>query len=193
MGLIVLSLSPQNLHLLFCFVLSILAFMWLVLMALSYRDIRRNSVFLLRFPFFSHVQVFSCEMSLVCRRKRLYCSFSSNVCFLVLFVVLILMPSELFLVVVISLHSRYSMLSSSRYIDASTLSSMVASPLSPFLNTYNLSTLSLRCNALFMVINFLVFWSICWSPSLIHFKNGPEYITRERQPRHLSILEVPTI
>ena len=55
--LIVSSLSPHSLHLLFCCVLSILALIWLVLMALSCAAIRRDSVSLLRFPFLSQVQV----------------------------------------------------------------------------------------------------------------------------------------
>ena len=42
--LMVSSLSPHSLHLLFCWVLSILAFIWLVLMALSCAAIRRDSV-----------------------------------------------------------------------------------------------------------------------------------------------------
>ena len=56
---------------------------------------------------------------------------------------------------------------------------MLVSPLSPsFLGTYSLSTSSLGCNAFFMGISFLVHWSICLSSSLVHFKNGPEYLTR---------------
>ena len=51
MWLIVSSLSPHRLHLLFCCVLSILTLIWLVLMALSCAAIRRDSVSLLRFPF----------------------------------------------------------------------------------------------------------------------------------------------
>ena len=42
--LMVSSLSPHSLHLLFCWVLSILALIWLVLMALSCAAIGRNSV-----------------------------------------------------------------------------------------------------------------------------------------------------
>ena len=45
----------------YCCVLSILALIWLVLMALSCATIRRDSVSLLKFPFLSHVQVFSWE------------------------------------------------------------------------------------------------------------------------------------
>ena len=48
--LIVSSLSPHSLHLLFCWVLSILALIWLVLMELFCAAIRRDSVSLLTFP-----------------------------------------------------------------------------------------------------------------------------------------------
>ena len=47
----------------------------------------------------------------------------------------------------------------------------------PFLDTYSLSTSSLGCKALCIVMSFLVLWSICWS-SLINFKNGSLYLTR---------------
>ena len=69
MLLIVSSLSSHKLQLLFCCALYILAFIWLVLMALFCAAIRRDSVFLLRFPFLGHVQVFLCEMSHVSRLK----------------------------------------------------------------------------------------------------------------------------
>ena len=70
MWLIVSSLSPHSLHLLFCCVLSILALIWLVLMALCCAAIRRDSVSLLRFPFLSQVHVFCCEMLFISRLKR---------------------------------------------------------------------------------------------------------------------------
>ena len=57
---------------------------------------------------------------------------------------------------------------------------MLASPLPPsFLDTDSLSTSSLECNALCMVINFLVLWSICLSSSLVHFKKRPNYLMRD--------------
>ena len=62
MWLIVSSLSPHHLHLLFCCILSIFALIWLVLMVLFCAAIMRDSVSLLKFPFLSHLQVFSCEM-----------------------------------------------------------------------------------------------------------------------------------
>ena len=63
--IIVSSLSLHNLHLLFCCVLSILALIWLVLIVLFCAAIRRDSVSLLRFPFLSHIHIFSCEMLLI--------------------------------------------------------------------------------------------------------------------------------
>ena len=64
------SLSPHSLHWLFYWVLSILALIWLVLMALSCDAIRRDSVSLWKFPFLSHVQVLSCEILFISRLKR---------------------------------------------------------------------------------------------------------------------------
>ena len=70
MWLIVSSSSLHSLHLLFCCVLSILALIWFVLMALICAAIRRDSVSLLRFPFLSQVQIFWCEMLFIRRLKR---------------------------------------------------------------------------------------------------------------------------
>ena len=56
MWLMVSSLSPHSLHLLFCCVLSVLVLIWLILMALFCAAIRRDSVSLLRFPFLCYVQ-----------------------------------------------------------------------------------------------------------------------------------------
>ena len=64
MWLIVSSLSPYNLHFLFCCILSILALIWLVIMVLLCVAIWRDSVSLLKFPFLSRTHVFSCEMPL---------------------------------------------------------------------------------------------------------------------------------
>ena len=63
MWLIVSSLSTHNLHLLFCCVVSILALIWLVLIALFWAALIRDWVSFLRFPFLSHILVFSLEMS----------------------------------------------------------------------------------------------------------------------------------
>ena len=154
--------------------ISILAFIWLVLMALFWAAIWRDSVL----PFLRYVHVFSCEMSLVSRLKRPSSCFSSRFCFLAIFVLLIFMSSVLFLVAVIRIPLSFSVLSLSRCIDALTFS-MQVSPLPPsFLDTYSLSTSSVGCKTLFLVINFLVLWSICSTSSLVHFKNGPEYLTR---------------
>ena len=69
---------------------------------------------------------------------------------------------------------------SSPYIDASTQSSILGSPLPfSFLDKSSLSTSSLGCNAVCIVINFLVLWYICLRISLVHFKNCLDYLKRE--------------
>ena len=56
---------------------------------------------------------------------------------------------------------------------------MLISPPPPsFLDTHSLSTLFLRCKALYRFLSFLVLWSICFRSSLVHFKNGPGYLTK---------------
>ena len=70
MGLMVSSLLPHNIHLLSCCVLSILTLIWLNLRESFCATIRRDSISLLKFPFLSPVQVFLCEMLLICRVKR---------------------------------------------------------------------------------------------------------------------------
>ena len=75
MWLIVSSPSPHSLHLPFYWFLSLIALIWLVLMALFCDAIRKDSVSLLRFPFLSLVQVFWCEMAFISRFKWLKCCF----------------------------------------------------------------------------------------------------------------------
>ena len=68
--------------------------------------------------------------------------------------------------------------SSSFCIDTAMLSWMQASLFPPsFLDTYSLSVSSLGCKALYIVISFRVLESICLSSSLVHFRNGPVYLT----------------
>ena len=69
MWLMFSSLSLHCLHLLFCCVLSSLALIWLVLMALFCAAIPRDYVSLLKFPFLSQVQVFSWEVLFISRLK----------------------------------------------------------------------------------------------------------------------------
>ena len=76
MWFILSSLSPSP------FMLRLVYFCFkIVLMALFCAAIRRDSVFLLRFPFLNHIQVFSCEILLICHLKCLYSCFSSHFCF----------------------------------------------------------------------------------------------------------------
>ena len=94
----------------------------------------------IQFPFLSHVQVFSREISLVCHLKYPYNYLSSHFWFLVIFVLLILVLLVLFLVAVINLSSLFFMSTLNHHIDVLTLSSMLASPLSTpvFFYTYSL-------------------------------------------------------
>ena len=66
---IISSQSLQNLYFLFYCVISILALIWLVLIALFYASIKRDSTSLLRVPFLNHVYFFSSEKSLFSRLK----------------------------------------------------------------------------------------------------------------------------
>ena len=158
-------------------------------MALFCAAIKRDSVSLLWFPFLSYVQVFWCEFSLVCHLKCLYSHFSSDFCFLVIFVLLMLVLPVLFLAAIINLPMRFSMESLSHCIDASTLSSMLASPLPPsVLGTCSLPPSSLGCKALCIAMDFLVLWSICWSSSRIHFKIDPKYLTRGESPVFIPLM-----
>ena len=69
------------------------------------------------------------------------------------------------------------------------LSSMMAIPLPPsFLGTYSRSTSSLGCNALCIVISFLVLWSIFLSSSLVHLRKGPEYLMRGTAQVFISLI-----
>ena len=148
-------------------------------MALFCTAIGRDSVSRVKFSFLCQVQVFWCEMLFISLLRRPLSCFSSHFCFLVIFLLLFIVLSVSFLMAVNSPPSCFPMLSSNHCIDASTLSSMLASSLPPsFLDTYILSTSSLGCCALRMVISFLVLWSICLSSSLIHFRKDLEDLKR---------------
>ena len=147
--------------------------------------IRRDSVFPIRFPICSHVQVFSCEFSLVFRLKYPYFCFPSYSCFQADVVQLILVVFVLFLVNEISL-SLFCFLYSLRNV-VSALSSVLISPLTLFfLDTYKLSLSSLGCKTLCINMSFLVLWPICWSFSFIHFK----YLTRGTGKMFISLMRL---
>ena len=80
MGMIVSYLSPHILHLLCCWVLSILALIWLVPIALFWAASGRDSVSLFRLPFLSLVHSFSSDMVFICRLKL------PSSCFFLIFV-----------------------------------------------------------------------------------------------------------
>ena len=151
----------------------------IVFMALFCATIRRDSVSLFRIPFLSPVQVFSFEISLLCRLKYTKNCFSFHFCFLVIIDLLILVLLVLFFDSLISHFWLFlcCLLSSFRCIDV--IYTLPATYLSPsFLDTYSLFSSTLRCKALCIVISFLVLWSICWNSFLIHFKNDSVYFTR---------------
>ena len=102
MWLMVSSLPPHSLHLLFCCVWSIPALICLVLMELFCAAIRRDSVSLLKFPFLSQVQVLLCEMLFISLLKHTYSCFSFHFCFLIIVIMLFIMLLVSFLMVVIS-------------------------------------------------------------------------------------------
>ena len=70
-------------------------------------------------------------------------------------------------------------------------SSMLARPLLPyFLDTYSLSMSFFGCNALCVIISFLVLWFICLSSSFVHFKKGPEYLLNSDIPAVYHFYEI---
>ena len=175
MWLIILSLSPYNMHPLFCHVLSIWCFTYLVLMALFFPTIGKESVSLKWFPFLKLVQVFSWDISFVGRLKSPYCSFFIQLLFSGYFWSSDVFLSVLFLVDRNSFPSRFFMHSSSRCIDASTLSWMIANPL----HTFFFLTHTVRvCQILCIKMGFRVLGSICRRSSLVPIKNGSDILTR---------------
>ena len=130
------SLSAQSLHLQFCCVLSILSLIWLVLMALFCAAITRDSVSPIKFPFLSHIHVFSCEMLFISRLKGPLCCFSSHF-FLVVVILLSILSSVSFLVAVISPPFVFSNVVFESLYRCVTLSSTMAISLPPFfIDTY---------------------------------------------------------
>ena len=146
-------------------------------MSLFCAAIWRDSISLLRFPFLSHVQVFLCKLLLIRRLKHslrcfsihsLFLSYCHSVGHRVISIISGGCNQSSF---VFFLESLY------RCINAFFIAGK--SLPHPYIDTYSLSTSSLGCNALYMVISFPVLWSLCLSSSLVHFKKGPKYLTRD--------------
>ena len=149
----------------------------IVLIALFCAAIRRDSVSLFKFPFLCHIPGSSFKSLPVCRLKCSYCCFSYHFCFLVIFHLSILVSSVLFPVAVTCLPPPFLCI---LLVDVSTLSAILVSPLPPyFLVTYNLSMSSLGCKAIWIVMSIFVLWSISANYFLVHFRDGPENLTRE--------------
>ena len=128
----------------------------------------RGPVCLSSFPFYSHIQVFWFEFSTVYRLKSPYIFF---------FLFLFSSYWSVWLYIVSAVTGRcnqsffalFNAVFESRGIDASTLSSMQASPL-PFFLSYNLSMSSFGCKARCIVIDFHVLRSIYMSSFFVNFK-----------------------
>ena len=97
--------------------------------------------------------------------------------FLVISVQFILILPVLFLVAITNLPPCLFIWSSSGCIDASWI---LATSLPLLFLAYSLSTSSRGWKALCIVMSFLVLWFICWSSSLVHAKNGPNYLKRAK-------------
>ena len=70
------------------------------------------------------------------------------------------------------------MYSSQPCVDVSTHFLELVNPLPPSIDIHILYKQSIRCKTLLRVINSLVLSSICRISFILHFKNGPEYLTR---------------
>ena len=121
------------------------------------------------------------EIPFVCHLKFPWSCFPYHFSFLFISVLLMVVLSALFLMAIISFPPRaflcsllVILLMHQRY------PQMLVSPLPPsFFVTYCLPASFLGCKALWIVISFLVLWSICLSSSIILFRNSPEYLTRK--------------
>ena len=98
------------------------------------------------------------------------CCFFSHFCFQVLVGLFVFLLPLLLLIFLCFFNKVFQSL----YCIAPMQSSMLANPLPLFFSSLSVS--SFRCKAL--CINFLVLWSICLSSSIVHLKNGSEYLTR---------------
>ena len=113
------------------------------------------------------------KISLVCCLKCSYSCFSSYFCFLVIVVLLSFVLSALYLVAVISLPLHFLsslivvVLMHQRYLQCWQVLSLLFFFFF-FFDIYSLSTASLRCKVLCIIISIFVLCSICWSSSLVY-------------------------
>ena len=98
-------------------------------------------------------------------------------CWRVLFLLFVLMLPFLLLTAVISLPLHFSAFFEFLYWCIYTILNAGESSSSFFVDTYSLSISTIECKALCVVINLFFLWSISRSSCLVHFKNGPEYLT----------------
>ena len=144
-------------------------------MVLSCAAIMRDSVSLLWFILLSHEQETTCAISLVCRLKYPYSCFSSVFFFLVfvvfffwLLLLVFLCSFECTLRMPVLLHPH----NFQSWWDLYLL--LFLTHIICLCRTSGVAPCALLC--------LLVLWSFCRRFSLVHFKNGPEYLTKRKTP-----------
>ena len=157
-------------------------------MTLFWTAIRRDLDSLLEFPFRSHVQVFLCEISFVCRLKYLYSCISSHFCFLVVVV-------YHFAVCAVSGHINKSCFAYF-YVFFESLYWYIFNAGESSSSFFYLTRIVYLCH-LWVVrpyaspLIFLFSGPFCLSFSLVHFKNGSDYPTRTTAQVFSSLFSFP--
>ena len=171
----------------------ILALISLVFIELFWAAFRTDSVSLLRSPFLSDVYVFSSHMSLVSRLKM-----SKELLFFpflfydYLVVLLVFVSSVLFLVTVISLLSCFSVESSSRCIDESTLSLLLENYLPPSFLTHIICQRHIWDKMPYAGSLVFLFWFIFFMFFSDPFQKWSKNLNREK-PRYSIFDKISTI
>ena len=166
MWLTVSFLSLHNLHLKFCYGLSVLPLTSLVLMALFWYQKRFSFS---KFPYFSYVLVIRCAIILICRLKYPFFHFC---CFIVS---LFGWHCYYWLLQLVFLHSFWYI---PRFLHRCNPQCWRLLFLLFSWHIESVSVISRVHSALCMATDFLLPWSICLSFSFVHFKNGPSYLTK---------------
>ena len=168
-------------------VLSIFAFMLLVLIACSCAPIIKASVVLFKHPFLSHPHRSSLALLIVCLINcpcNCFCIYGVFLSFFFLFLYSFGVSLSSPLSIVCAAINNLSLLFLTSFLNpkiaVSTVSCTPINPLPPsLLDIYNRSTLLLGWNPICIVSNFLVLLSISSSWSLDHPRNAAEYLTTD--------------
>ena len=148
--------------------------------------LNRPSVSFFRFPLVSHIQESPIAIFSVCLKCCPCNAFSFHSAFLSIFIhrlnssLFLLRVSISLLAAIINRSSVWLIYLSSPNLARSIQSSTAINPRQPsFLGKYNLQALSLGCNALCIVIIFLIILSLVCNCSLVHSMKGAEYLNEE--------------